>query len=182
MKKLLKVALVAICFLSMGNFARAQQKVGYVPADVIMQMLPELKTVQTTMAAQQKQWTDGFTNLNNEFNTKADAFQKNQATMTDAQKTIARSELGDLQKRVQDYQNNATQSLEAKSAELLKPLTDKVRNAVIAVAKEKGYAYVINTSATDLLVAPDADDLTGAVKAKLGISATAPAPIAPAVK
>jgi outer membrane protein len=30
MKKLLKVALVAVCFLTVGNFAKAQTKIGYI--------------------------------------------------------------------------------------------------------------------------------------------------------
>jgi len=175
MKKLLKVALVAICILSTGSFAKAQVKIGYVATDQVMQLLPELKTVQTQMQAQQKQWTDQYTLLNNEFNTKADAFQKGQATMTEAQKTTSRAELGDLQKRVQDFQTSAQQSLEAKEAELIKPLTDKVHAAVTAVAKEKGYTFVFNSSSTELLVSPEADDLLPAVKAKLGLSNAAPA-------
>ena len=40
---------------------------------------------------------------------------------------------------------------------------------VVALAKEKGYTYVIDTSQTDLIVSPPADDLMSDVKAKLGV-------------
>ena len=75
----------------------------------------------------------------------------------------------DLQKRFQDYQGTAQQQVEAKGNELTKPLVDKARAAIAAIAKEKGYTYVLNSSQTDLIVSPDADDLLPAAKLKLGL-------------
>ncbi len=46
---------------------------------------------------------------------------------------------------------------------------DKVKLAVTAVAKEKGYTYVLDATSQIMVVAPDADDLTAAVKLKLGV-------------
>jgi outer membrane protein len=70
---------------------------------------------------------------------------------------------------MQAYSNNSQQQVEAKSNDLAKPLLDKVRATVAEVAKQKGYSYVINTTQTDLVVAPPGDDLMADVKAKLGI-------------
>jgi outer membrane protein len=170
MKKLFKVALVAICMLSMGNFAKAQGKIGYVNFEQVVQLMPELKTIQTQMQAYSKTYSDQLQGLQTEFQTKATAFQAKQATMTDAARTAAQAELGDLQKRAQDYNTSAQTAVDAKSQELLKPLTDKVHAAISAVAKEKGYAYVFNSSSPDLfLVSPEGDDLLAAVKLKLGL-------------
>jgi outer membrane protein len=169
MKKQFKVALVAICMLFMGSFAKAQTKIGYIQFDQVMQLMPELKTIQGQISAYQKTYVDQLTTMNNELNTKGQAYQAKQATMTDAARTSAQSELGDLQKRIQDYQNTAQQQVEAKSQELIKPLSDKVRAAITAVAKEKGYAYVLNSSQTELIVSPATDDLMAAVKLKLGL-------------
>ena len=49
MKKLLKVALVAICMLLVGNFAKAQSKIGYIDQNALIGAMPELKTVKTQM-------------------------------------------------------------------------------------------------------------------------------------
>src|ERR1700710_1699313 len=113
MKKQFKVALVAICMLFMGSFAKAQTKIGYVQFDQVMQLMPELKTIQGQISAYQKTYVDQLTTMNNELNTKGQAYQAKQATMTDAARTSAQSELGDLQKRIQDYQNTAQQQVEA---------------------------------------------------------------------
>jgi outer membrane protein len=169
MKKLVKVALVAVCIVFMGNFAKAQQKVGHISFDAAIQALPELKTAQTQIQAYQKTWTDALQTIQNDYNTKGQEFQAKQATMTDAVRAAKQAELQDLQKRYADQSDAARQQVEAKGNEYMKPLIDKIRAAVVAVAKEKGYAYVLNSSSTDLIVSPDADDLLPAVKAKLGI-------------
>ena len=59
---------------------------------------------------------------------------------------------------------------EAKRAELLAPLLEKIQNAINAVGKEKGYTYIIDvaTGAT-VYIGTDAVDVTKDVKAKLGI-------------
>lgn len=169
MKKLLKVALVAVCIVFMGNFAKAQAKIGYIAFDEVVQAMPELKTVQTQMTAYSKQWQDQLTALNTEYQTKGQEYQSKSATMTDAVRTAKQAELQDLQKRLQDQNTLAQQSVENKSNELIKPLTDKVRAAVAAVAKEKGYTYVLNSTSTDLIVSPEGDNLMAAVKVKLGV-------------
>jgi len=178
MKKLVKVALVAGCLLLAGNLVKAQSKIGYCNFNALVQQAPEFKAVQTQIDAYQKTFLDRLQAMQSELQTKAEAYDKSKATMTDATRTATESELQDLNKRIQDYNNTASQSVQQKYGDLLKPLTDKLRAAVSQVAKEKGYTYVLDTSNTDLLVAPEGDDLLAAVKAKVGIAATAaPAPV-----
>ena len=169
MKKVFKVALVAVCMMLAGNFAKAQVKIGYVAQDEVITALPELKTVQTQMTAYQKTWSDQLQTMNETAQKSYKEYQDQEKTMTDAAKSAKVSEIQDLQKRLQEQQQLAEKSIQGKSDEYMKPLFDKVRTAITAVAKEKGYGYVINTSATELLVAPDADNLLAAVKLKLGL-------------
>ena len=181
MKKLFKVALVAAGMLFVGSFAKAQTKIGYVNFSQVIDQMPETKTVSTTLQAYQKTFIDQLTTMNNELQTKGADLEKNGSTLTDAARSAKTSELQDIQKRMNDYQNNAQQQVDAKKQELGKPIIDKVSQAVQAVAKEKGYTYVLDSSTTDLIVAPETDDLTAAVKAKLGPD-MAPATAAPGVK
>ncbi|HEY8782982.1 MAG TPA: OmpH family outer membrane protein [Mucilaginibacter sp.] len=169
MKKLFKVALVAVSMLFVGNFAKAQTKIGYINFDAVISQLPEFKTVQTQIDSYQKQFIDQLTVMNNTLQTEAKDFQAKSATMTDALRTSKQAELQDMQKRMQDYQTSAQQQVEAKSNELYKPLSDKVRAAVTSVAKEKGYAYVLDSGRTSLVVSPESDDLTASVKVKLAL-------------
>lgn len=169
MKKLFKVALVAICMLLAGNFAEAQSKVGYVDFQTIVSLMPQAKTIKTQLDAYSKQFTDQLTLLNNELNSKGQAFQKEGTAMTDAVRTLKQAELQDIQKRIQDYQTSAQQQFNDKTNELSKPLIDQVKAAITAVAKEKGYNYVLDSGQITLIVAPEGDDLLAAVKLKLGL-------------
>jgi outer membrane protein len=170
MKKLFKVAVVAICLLFAGNFAKAQVKIGYVNFNELIRSMPEFKTVSTAVDAYQKTFVDQLSTMNAAFTSEATKYRKDQATMTDAAKTAEEGQLADMQKRMQDFQTDAQQKIEAKSNELSKPLIDKAKAAVNDVAKEKGYTYVFDSSqGAALLVSPEADDLLGATKVKLGV-------------
>ena len=169
MRKLLKVALVALGVVFMSNFAKAQTKIGYIAMEQIIPLLPEYKTAQTTVNTFQQTYVEQYNKLTGELTTKAKDYETKRATMNEATRTVTESELGDLQKRVQDLQTKAQQDVAAKSEELMQPLVTKIKTAINTVAKEKGYTYVINTSQTELLVAPTTDDLLAAVKLKLGV-------------
>ena len=170
MKKLFKVALVAIGMLFAGNFAHAQVKIGYVNFGAIITTMPEYKTVKSQIDIYQKQFIDQLQVMNTELQTKGKEFTAQQATMTDAVRSAKQTELQDIQKRMQDFEANAQQQVDAKSNELIKPLTDKARAAVNAVAKEKGYTYVFDSSqGSPMIVSPEGDDLLVAVKAKMAI-------------
>ena len=169
MKKLLKVALVAVCMVVVSSFAKAQSKIGYINTNQLMELLPEMKTLQTQMQAYQKTFSDQLATMSTELQTKGQDYEAKRATMTDASRTATESELQDMQTRITSFRDNAQKQIEAKSNELLKPLTDKVRAAITEVAAEKGYGYVLDSSQIELIVSPPGDDLMIPVKAKLGL-------------
>ena len=171
MKNVFKVALVAVCMMLVGSFAKAQSKVGHIAMEEVISAHPEAKTVQKQIEEYQKDWQNQLTTLNTAYQKAVKDFDDQSKTMTDAVKASKVAEIQDMQKRLQEQDQLASQQVQAKAAELSKPLLDKIRAAITAVAKEKGYNYVINSSSGEqmLLVAPDADNLLAAVKLKLGI-------------
>jgi outer membrane protein len=169
MKKLFKVALVAVCILMVGNFAKAQTKIGYINFQALVGQMPEAKTIKAQLDTYSKQFTDQLAVMNTELQTKGKDFQTQSATMTDAVRAAKQTELQDIQKRMQDYNTTAQQKFDEKTNELSKPLIDKARAAVTAVAKEKGYTYVLDSSQTTLIVSPEGDDMMASVKVKLGL-------------
>jgi outer membrane protein len=169
MKKLLKVALVALIIVSAGNFAKAQTKIAYISFDALIDQMPETKAIRSQLEVYNKQFQDQYTSMTGEYQSKAQVYDAQRATMTDAIRAAKESELQDLQKRIQAFQTDAQQKVSTKTNELSKPLFDKARGIISQVAKEKGYTYVINASQTDLIVSPPGDDLMNEVKAKLGL-------------
>ncbi len=158
-----------LLLLTASASAFGQSKVGYIAFNEVAQLMPEAKTIQVQMDTYQKQWTAQLETINNEYNSKLKEYQASEKSMTDAVRTTKQAELQGIQKRFNDLNNNAQQAVEAKSAELTKPLIDKVKAAVKTVAKEKGFTYIFNSNETELLVFPEADNIMTAVKTKLGL-------------
>ncbi len=169
MKKLFKVALIAGCLFFAGNIAEAQSKIGHINSNQVVELMPETKVVQKQIQDYSKTYSDQLTALQTELTTNAQAYDAKRATMTDAARAAKEAELQDQNKRLQDFNTTARQKVDEKTKSLSDPLFTKLRAAIRAVAKEKGYNYVLDTSQTELLVSPDADNLMAAVKAKLGL-------------
>lgn len=101
--------------------------------------------------------------------------------------------LQQLQARIQDFQQQAAEDYKRKQEELTRPIFEKAKKAVDAVAKEMGYKYVLDTSPSNntVLYFDGSDDIFIAVKKKLesmpaavipGAQSTQPKPGAPAPK
>lgn len=169
MKKVFKIVMVAACITFTATLAKAQQKTGYVYFSNIIDVMPDKAVIGKTLQDYQKTFADALQSMQTEYQTKGAYYEKNRATMTDAIRQAKEGELTDIQKRMQSYSTDAQQKLEAKQNDLAKPLFDKVKLAINQVAKEKGYAFVIDASQNTYLVLPEGDDMTAAVKLKLGV-------------
>jgi outer membrane protein len=168
MKKFVIIAFVAVSGLFSVN-AMAQSKVAHINAQALIAAMPEAKKAETDLQTYAQSLEADGKALVDEYTKKMKEFDEKAATMTDNVKEIKTREIQDAQKRIQDYRDNAEQKVQAKQQELLKPIYDKARKAIEDVAKEKGYGYVIDSSAGLLLVSPAADDILTPVKTKLGI-------------
>jgi outer membrane protein len=105
-----------------------------------------------------------------EYQNKLQDYQANAESMSNLVKQSKEKELVDLESRITAFQSNAEESFDAKRAELLQPLLEKIQNAINAVGKEKGYTYIFDTATgATVYIGTDAVDVTKDVKAKLGV-------------
>ena len=183
MRKLINVFFVSAGLMLLTNIANAQQKFGHVNTDEIYATMPEAKTAQTALKTFADKLQADLEKMGNEYQTKLKAAEDKQKTISEANKEVvgkelqaAAVELQDLNKRIQDAQAKGNDAVEAKRNELFPPVGQKLSNAINAVAKEKGLAYVFDISVSqgfnNLIYFDGGEDVTAAVKTKLGISAT----------
>ena len=78
-------------------------------------------------------------------------------------------EISDLEQRIQDFQESAQTSMQKKKEELYAPIIKKAEDAISAIAKEKSYSYIFDTSVGAFLYAQDSDNVMSLVKTKLGL-------------
>jgi len=182
MKNLLKgVGMVAVLFLS-TELVSAQQKIGHVNSEEIIQAMPEFKTAQTEFENLQKTKEGELQQMGTEHDKKLTEFQNLQRIRSEANKDSIdtklqqlSTEIDEIRRRIQEVQQVAQQELQTKQNELFTPIFQKANTAVQGVAKEKGYAYVFDVANASIPYFAGGDDLTTDVKTKLGISASTPA-------
>ncbi|WP_406823654.1 OmpH family outer membrane protein [Pedobacter sp. KACC 23697] len=190
MRKLINVFFVAAGLMFTANMASAQQKLGHINSEEVFANLPEAKAAQTTLETLGKQKQADIDAMIKEYQTKMTAAEAKQKTLSEANKETvgkelqaAGQELQDLEKRITDARTKASQDIGTKQGELFQPIQAKVATAISAIAKEKGLAYVFDIAngqgGNNLVFWDGGDDITAAVKSKLGISATAAKPAAP---
>lgn len=168
MKKL-KVFVLALGLLVIGNTAMAQNKTGYISVEIMVRIMPETAKLDSVI---QKYQADS---LQPRFNYTLAQYQRKDSAVNgkDSLKTPAsvrakmREEMQQDLYELQNWQSIVQQATENKQNELLAPIYQKVYTAIQAVAKENGYTHVYNKEA--ILVAPPADDLIALVAKKLNV-------------
>ena len=160
-KLLLMLALV------LPMFATAQ-KIGHINSQELLASMPELKTLQAKIDTLAAQYETQFANMNEEFNKKIVAFQKEQATMTDGVREFRQQEIAEMEQRIYLFRQTAQEDIQKKQQEFLVPVQQKMMDAIQKVAQAQGCTYVLEAM-TLHYVAPDALDLMPLVKKELGI-------------
>jgi len=171
MKSTLKIIAIALFFLTGLSNVQAQSKlkVGHINSSELLQMMPGKDSAQQALVAFATDLENQLKMMSLEFEKKYQDYLENETKMTQIIKTAKQKELTDLQNRIMEFQEIAQDELQNKEAELVAPLLKKAQDAISAVAKEKGYTYILDTSAGSVLYFEDADDILPFVKKKLGI-------------
>ncbi|MDP6908005.1 MAG: OmpH family outer membrane protein [Flavobacteriales bacterium] len=164
MKKILVIA-VAILFAA-PTFA---QKFGHIDSAALLELMPEKKKAEAELEAFAKEFQTALEAMAKEYEGKVGAFQQGEKDMIKTVRDTKVREIADLEKRIQEFQQQAQQEIGKKEQDVLTPIIDKARKAIDEVAVEKGYTYVFDNSAGFLLYAKDTEDVMAEVKAKLGL-------------
>ncbi len=168
---------LTILFISAGIFGFSNvnaQKIGYISADEIIQLMPEAASVQKDLDQYQQSLYQNAQDKKAAFDEAVQKFYKDSTTMSASLKEVKRTE---LQKQVQELSGEDQKiqnQFEQKRQELSLPIQKKLQGAIEDVAKENGYTYVLPREA--LIVMPPSSDIGPLVRKKLGLkepSATA---------
>jgi len=164
----MKNLFAVIMMLSTIGFANAQTRVGYVALAPLVDSLSAKANIKQQISDYQKRFELGLQQLSLSA-TRTSGPYDGYRYATDAEKEQELARLKALQVTIQQYSIGAQKQIDLKMTELLKPIQDSVKSAITQLAKTQGYDYVIDTSVKGLTAFSAGDDLTAAVKLKLGI-------------
>ena len=170
MKKL-KVLAVAACLMLVANETMAQTKIAYIDAETVLYLMPETAKIDTALNKFRADTLGKqYMNLMEDYQYK-DSILRDTPTASKMPASVRaqnEKDRDELLQTLQNWQQIAQQAIQERQQGMLAPVMKKIQDAINAVAKEKGYTYVL--SRESLIVAPDSDNLLPAVAAKLKVT------------
>ena len=165
MKKILLIA--AMAFLSVSGFA---QKFAHVNSTELVQLCPESDQVRATMVASQKEASDTYQAMADEFNAKYQQYQQKASTWTPAIKESKEKELTEIQQRIQEFSQSIEAELQQQQQQLWAPIYQKVNETIQTLAKKGGYIYVFDVPAALYIDDTQSVDITPEARKVLGVA------------
>lgn len=166
MKRIFKTIAALALVVGVQQISVAQ-KIAHVQLDSLIQLMPETKQAMDIAQSYLKDLEKQVSSMKAEFDGKYQDYLTNEAGYSELVKKTKQEELQTLNQRIQDFQQQAQQDYQKKYMELSKPIQDKAKKAIDAVAKENGYKYVLDTSAGTVLYSEASDDILTLVKKKM---------------
>lgn len=168
-----KRTLIIIFIAAITGFSTYAQslKFGHINSNELIQAMPGFDSARTKLEKLRQDLSKFFETMSAELNDKYNAYMKDNKILSDVVKQVKEQELSDMNRRIEEFQNNAQTQLQEKQAELFNPLYSKLDKAIKDTGKENDFLYIFDTSQSNLLYFDKAKstDVTSLVKVKLGI-------------
>lgn len=169
----MKNLILAVTILLGTASASIAQNVGYADINAILSVMPENKKVNEDLQIYGTGLQKRVDDMKGQLDVIVKQFNEVLAAGDTAKALEIQKQGLEGDKQLQQAAQGAEQQLAQKRAELLQPVLDKIRVAMEAVAKKKGFDYVLNSvdgSGTSIVLwGPDGHDITRAVVDELGI-------------
>lgn len=165
-------SLALLLTISVASSAYAQ-KFGYIDSEFILTKLPEYKQAQSDLNQAAKKWQTELEDMGKEVNALKDAYKVEEVLLTEEMQKERQDTIASKEKKLREKQKayfGFEGMLFYKKQELIKPVQDKVFEAVEKVAKEKKLQMVFDKSSTLVVIYADPiHDYTDYVLEKLGL-------------
>jgi outer membrane protein len=156
---------------------QAQNKIGYISLQELIPNMPEYKEAETKLGEYGKALNQQLIEYRRSYETADSVYKMDSGKWNASVRELKKKDLNALALKAYNFQNEANQLLQNRENELITPIQQKAVNTTQAVAKENGYAYVLNKET--LIAFPTADDMLPLVAKKLGLKIESPAAAAP---
>lgn len=163
-----------IIFLLLASLTTAQaQKYACVNTDYIMRNVPEYNQALAKINKFIAEWQQELQNKQQEVDELRQQYQQEAYLLPDNLKQRRQDEIHNKESELRSLQQQrfgAGGDLDQKRAELMKPVQDRVYNAIERVAREKNYAFVFDKSASaTVLYVSEKYDISNLVLEMLGV-------------
>jgi outer membrane protein len=168
MKQFKTLVLATVLCIGTVSFTQAQSKIAHIHMNELITAMPEMRAAQTELEALQKTYTTDLQNMGTELQKKSEQYNAEAATKTPEENAKREQELMTMEQNAMQFRSKAQQDIQEKQEELLKPIADKARAAVLKIGKAQGFEYVLDSGLGVTIIA-EGKDLLNDVKKELGL-------------
>ncbi|MCB0480474.1 MAG: OmpH family outer membrane protein [Flavobacteriales bacterium] len=165
---------ITLIFVFFATSVAFSQKFVYVNTELILESMPDYAEAQEELDKQSKKWQESIEAQFAEIESLYQAYKAEQILLTDELKKKREKEITDKETAVRAYQKEkfgVNGELFTMRQKLIKPLQDKIYDALKNLATAGNYAIIFDLASTsNILYSHDRYDKTDEVIKKLGYS------------
>ena len=150
----IKKSILILAAVAMSVGTAVAQKIGYVDTEYILNQIPEYKAAKAELDKASADWQKEIEAKYSEIDKLYKTYQAEQILLTDDLRKKRENEIVNKEKDAKDLQKQrfgTDGDLFKKRMELVKPIQDKVYNAVKSVAEKSGLAIIFD-KASDMMM------------------------------
>lgn len=148
--------------------AQAPVKIGIINIDAVVQSLPETKEAQAQWDAASAQYESEYNKLNTEFKRLYDDFNNIKSNELPVIKDRKTREFQEYSNKILTFEQDVQNDLNRMQKELMKPIYQKIKDAVDAVGKEGNFDIIQQYNPDQIVYyGSNVIDITPIVKEKL---------------
>jgi outer membrane protein len=137
---------IGLLSIPLKSFAQPALKIGHVDIASLMSAMPQKDSAAAVLEKETKEYQSTYDQMTAVYNNLLDDYQKNMSTFSEIVKKNKESELLDKEKRLQEFEKNASETLQKRNTELVQPILDKILKAIDKIAGENGFTYILDVS------------------------------------
>ena len=168
----MKNLILSFLFILGTSFVFAQ-KYGYIDSDYILESVPEYKEAKDKLNKLADRWTKDIEDRYAVLKMKKDNFAREEVLLPSEEKAKRKEEISKLETEVLELQKmrfGVSGDYFNKRQELVKPIQDKVFDALQKIASKKNYTFVFDkANQSNLVYADSKTDLSNDVLKEMGI-------------
>jgi outer membrane protein len=168
--------LAIVCFLVFGTAFAMSQKYAYIDSDFILGNVPEYKESKEKLDKLAERWTEEIEGRYEELKVKKDNFAREEVLLPNEEKNKRKEEIAKLETEAMEMQKmrfGVNGDYFQKRQELIKPIQDRVFDAMQKVASKRNYTFVFDKANQSNLVYADSKyDISDEVLKEMGITNT----------
>jgi len=147
MKKNILLLLFTLLFVTSLYSQQAAIRIGYVDSQVILQQLPEAQKIQKELDNLLQKYQSEYDQMVKTYQSKIEEYQKKEAMLNPQAKEQMQREIAELEQKIFEYRNQKLGpqgEFEQEREKRLKPLRDKIIDAIQDVAQEEKLNFVFD--------------------------------------